>query len=184
MTPTNTTRTVLRSIFLLPVMPVMLLLPSSPSVANDAPDNDVVAPVKSEPEVSTESAPAAPTESAVMVPADLDTMNTATVAETLATLKTDPARTFAEHGGWLIGEKRINGGSELWSFTPEGHDAYPAAVQRLITDGDEGLAIEMNIQCDATPEACKSLDVLFSVMNENLIAVSQEAPPIREPDAK
>ena len=119
-----------------------------------------------------------------MVPADLSSLGTATVEETLAELMKDPARTFADHAGWVIGEKRITGGSELWSFTPEGHDAYPAAVQRLITDGDEGLAIEMNIQCDATAEACGRLDTLFSAMNENLIAVSKEAPPIREPDAQ
>lgn len=119
-----------------------------------------------------------------MVPAELSSLGTATVEETLAELKKDAARTFADHDGWIIAEKRIAGGSELWSFTPEGHDAYPAAVQRLITDDDEGLAIEMNIQCDAAPDACKSLDTLFSAMNENLISVSKEAPPIREPDAK
>ncbi len=116
--------------------------------------------------------------------ANLDTMNTATVAEILTELKKDPARIFAEHSGWIVAEKSISGGAELWSFTPLGHDAYPAAVQRLITDADQGqgLAIEMNIQCDATPEACQSLENLFSVMNENLVAVSKEAPPIREPD--
>ena len=116
-------------------------------------------------------------------PADLETMNTASVAETLVELRNDSERVFVDHGGWLVGEKRIEGGSELWSFVPEGHEAYPSAVQRFISDGNGGLSIVMNIQCDAPQEACNNLDNLFSVMNENLIAVSKDAPPIREPDA-
>ena len=115
-------------------------------------------------------------------PADLEAMNTDTVAETLSVLKSDDQRVFVDHNGWLVGEKRIAGGSELWSFVPEGHEAYPAAVQRLITDGDGGLKIVMNIQCDASQQACDDLTNLFSVMNENLIAVSKEAPPIRDPE--
>lgn len=118
-----------------------------------------------------------------LTPADLETMNTATVADTLAELKNDVLREFANHNGWIVGEKRIEGGSELWSFVPEAHEAFPAAVQRLITDGDDGLKIEMNIQCDGPQEACDKLDNLFSVMNENLIAVSKDAPAIREPDS-
>ncbi len=114
-----------------------------------------------------------------LAPADLDALNTATVEETLIELKKDPERVFVDHNGWLVGEKRIEGGSELWSFTPEGHDAYPAAIQRLITDGDKALKIEMNIQCDAVKSACEDLEKLFSVMNENLIAVSEKAPAIR-----
>jgi len=99
-------------------------------------------------------------------PADLESLGTATVAETLAALKEDPLRVFVDHGGWLVGEKSIDGGSELWSFTPKDHEAYPAAVQRLITDGEDSLAIAMNIQCDAPTAACESLLELFTVMNE------------------
>jgi len=68
-------------------------------------------------------------------------------------LKKDPTRQFVDHNGWLVAEKRIAGGSELWSFTPADHEAYPAAVQRLITDGEDSLAITMNIQCDAAEDA-------------------------------
>ena len=117
-------------------------------------------------------------------PANLETMDTATVSETLAELKKDAHRVFADHGGWLVGEKLIEGGSELWSFVPKEHEAYPSAVQRLITDGDGGLKIVMNIQCDAPQQACDDLDNLFTVMNENLIAVSKDAPGIREPDSQ
>lgn len=115
-------------------------------------------------------------------PADIEAMNTASVADTLAELRNDVQRVFVDQNGWLVAEKRIEGGSELWSFVPEAHEAYPAAVQRLITDGDGGLKIEMNIQCDAPQQACDDLNTLFSVMNENLVAISKDAPPIREPD--
>jgi len=114
-------------------------------------------------------------------PASLIEMNTATVADTLKVLQKDSSRRFVDHNGWLVAEKRIEGGSELWSFTPEDHEAYPAAVQRLITDGKESLAIEMNIQCDAPTDACDRLTELFTVMNENLIAVSKSAPGIIRP---
>ncbi len=113
-----------------------------------------------------------------MQPADLAAMNTDTVDATLAELRKDPDRVFAEHGGWLVGEKPILGGSELWSFTPEGHEAYPAAVQRLITDGDGSLKIEMNIQCDADAKACAALEELFTVMNENLIGATEIAQDV------
>jgi len=116
-------------------------------------------------------------------PADFENMNTASVADTLAELKSDALREFVDQNGWLVGEKRIEGGSELWSFVPETHEAYPAAVQRLITDGDVGLKIVMNIQCDGPKQACEDLDILFSVMNENLVSMSKNAPPVREPDA-
>jgi len=121
-------------------------------------------------------------QSAPLAPANLETMGTSTVAETLAKLKEDPARSFAVHGGWLVGEKRIEGGSELWSFVPEDHEAYPSAIQRLITDGEDGLQIDMSIQCDASEKACDDLNTLFRVMNENLMGVSKSAPPVREPD--
>jgi len=125
---------------------------------------------------------AALAQAADLTPANLESMGTATVAETLAKLKEDAARTFVDQGGWLVGEKRIEGGSELWSFVPEDHEAYPSGVQRLITDGEEGLNIDMNIQCDASEQACDDLIKLFSVMNENLIGVSKNAPPVRDPD--
>lgn len=113
-----------------------------------------------------------------MQPADLAAMKTDTVDATLVELRKDPDRVFAEHGGWVVGEKSIDGGSELWSFTPEGHDAHPAAVQRLITNSEgAALKIKMTIQCDAEASACEALEKLFTVMNENLIAVSEIAPP-------
>ncbi len=122
-------------------------------------------------------------QSATLTPANFEALGTASVAETLETLRKDSTRIFAEHSGWLVGEKRIEGGSELWSFVPESHEAYPSAIQRLITDGEEGLQITMNIQCDASQQACDDLNTLFSVMNENLIGVSKSAPPIRNPDS-
>jgi len=118
-------------------------------------------------------------QSSELAPANLETMGTSTVEETLTELKKDPDRVFATHDGWLVAEKRIEGGSELWSFVPEGHEAYPSAIQRLITDGEEGLQIDMSIQCDATLQACEDLRTLFRVMNENLIGVSKNAPPVR-----
>jgi len=113
-------------------------------------------------------------------PVVLTELGTATVEETLAELRKDPTRRFVEQDGWIVAEKRIAGGSELWSFVPEEHEAYPSAVQRVITDGEDSLAIAMSIQCDAAQGACERLSHLFAVMNENLIGVSKLAPEIRD----
>jgi len=116
-------------------------------------------------------------------PVQLSELGTTTVAETLAELRKDSTRRFVDQNGWIVGEKRVTGGSELWSFVPEGHEAYPSAVQRVITDGEDSLAIDMAIQCDAPQAACERLDRLFTVMNENLIGVSKLAPEVRDAEA-
>jgi len=54
----------------------------------------------------------------------------------------------------------------IWSFTPEGHYAYPAVVKRELKQNAQGGAfIEMTALCEATKDACDRLIGEFQKLN-------------------
>ncbi len=57
--------------------------------------------------------------------------------------------------GWIeIEETQKN---VLWSFVPEGHPAYPAAVRRMISGRGMAVAVDMDGLCEAELKACEAL---------------------------
>ena len=89
-----------------------------------------------------------------------------TVDEALAFLKTKPTVTFTvtKPDGWLIANDTSP--FTVWSFTPEGHYAYPAVVKREIKQNDKGgVYIEMTALCQAEKEPCDKLIEEFQSLN-------------------
>ena len=92
-----------------------------------------------------------------------------TVDEALAYLKTKPTVTFTntKPDGWLIANDTSP--FAVWSFTPEGHYAYPAVVKREIKQNDKGdVYVEMTALCQAEKEPCDRLIAEFQELNNKM----------------
>lgn len=61
-----------------------------------------------------------------------------------------------------------NGNHVLWSFTPEGHAAHPAAVKRTVLEKDGAVFIDMKVLCFGTQAACDKLVEEFKQLNERI----------------
>ena len=87
------------------------------------------------------------------------------VAEARHAVLTIPGATTREEDGWLIVVDPAN--YTLWTFTPPGHEAYPAVVKRVITQQNDDLYVQMTALCQAEKPACDRLFARFKQMNEN-----------------
>jgi hypothetical protein len=56
----------------------------------------------------------------------------------------------------------------VWSFVPEGHEAYPAVVRRLVRKTDKGTFLEMKVLCEAKKDACQKLTAQFQQMTAQM----------------
>ena len=95
--------------------------------------------------------------------ANHSTVGYETVAKTLEALRSKSGVVFTMENGWLIAtdEEALT----IWSFAPQSYPAYPAVVQRKVVPNGSGSAIEMNVHCEASKEACDDLVRTFSSMN-------------------
>lgn len=92
-----------------------------------------------------------------------------TVAEALAGLKARPGAIVqvTQPDGWTVitlPEPEY----ELWSFTPPGHYAYPAAVRRAIKQADGRVYVEMSALCEADKAPCDRLVREFQQLNQKM----------------
>jgi outer membrane phospholipase A len=98
-----------------------------------------------------------------------------TVNEALAFLKTKSTVTFTvtKPDGWLIANDTSP--FAVWSFTPEGHYAYPAVVKREVKQNDKGdVYIEMTALCQAEKEPCDRLIEEFQSLNNKVRENAQD----------
>ncbi|SDF04439.1 hypothetical protein SAMN05428966_11297 [Massilia sp. PDC64] len=89
------------------------------------------------------------------------------VADALAALQKNPDAKVSHPGGWTfyaIEKPEV----AVWSFVPQGHEAYPAVVRRLVRKTDEGTFVEMKVLCEAKQDACRRLAVHFQQMTEQM----------------
>jgi hypothetical protein len=56
----------------------------------------------------------------------------------------------------------------LWSFTPSGHPAHPAAVRRTVIRQGDDIGVKMAVHCEATKAACDRLVADFKALNERM----------------
>jgi hypothetical protein len=56
----------------------------------------------------------------------------------------------------------------VWSFVPEGHEAYPAVVRRLVHKTDKGTFLEMKVLCEGKKDACQKLTAQFHQMTAQM----------------
>lgn len=88
------------------------------------------------------------------------------VAAALGALRARKDVKVSVQGGWTVVTEQD--GLTLWSFTPEGHPAYPAAVRRQVVQKDGAWYVNMNALCEATKVACDKLMEDFKVLNERM----------------
>ena len=89
------------------------------------------------------------------------------VADALAALQKNPDAKVSHPGGWTtyaIQKPEV----AVWSFVPQGHEAYPAVVRRLVRKTDAGTFVEMKVLCEAKQDACRRLAVHFQQMTEQM----------------
>ncbi len=72
--------------------------------------------------------------------------------------------------GWTIVKQRgENNFLVLWSFTPKGHYAHPAAVKRTVErDSSGNVYIQMAAICGAAKSSCDKLMQQFRQLNQNI----------------
>jgi hypothetical protein len=91
------------------------------------------------------------------------------VAEALKSLEArDGIDTVATHAeGWVtINEPAA---AAQWTFTPPGHDAYPAVVRRIIRRGSNGkYTVGTTSLCEAAQNKCSQLIADFESMNSRI----------------
>jgi hypothetical protein len=75
-----------------------------------------------------------------------------------------PGAKVSEQQGWLVVEKM----PVMWSFTPAGHEAYPAAVKRTVVQRDGRIDVDMSVLCEAPKPACDRLVESFKGLNEQM----------------
>ena len=86
------------------------------------------------------------------------------VAEARHAVMKQPGATSLEERGWLIVVDPNH--YTLWTFTPPGHEAYPAVVKRVITQEKDNVYVQMTALCQAEKPACDRLFDRFKRMNE------------------
>lgn len=93
------------------------------------------------------------------------------VQEALDALKAKPGVRIRQQQGWtIISDKESEKVSALWSFSPEGYPAYPAAVKRITYEKDGEVYIEMKVLCQAPKEPCDALVRDFQALNDRIKA--------------
>jgi hypothetical protein len=105
------------------------------------------------------------------------------VADALAALQKNPDDKLSHPGGWTtyaIQKPEV----AVWSFVPQGHEAYPAVVRRLVRKTDEGTFVEMKVLCEAKQDACRRLAVHFQQMTAQMQQKLQEMQAQKGQEAK
>jgi hypothetical protein len=107
-------------------------------------------------------------------PSAVDKLGYPTVAAALEGLKARPgvSVTTTKPDGWIIATEPTT--KALWSFTPEGHYAYPAVVRREVKQREGGeVYVEMIALCQAAKEPCDRLIREFQELNDRIRANMQ-----------
>ena len=114
---------------------------------------------------SAQAQPAPATAAASAAPLPIEFSS---VAQALAALQArDGNGTVVTHTDeWTIVVEPL--ASAQWSFTPPGHEAYPAVVRRVIRRGAGGASVETASLCEAPADACTRLLEKFATLNDRI----------------
>jgi hypothetical protein len=70
---------------------------------------------------------------------------------------------ISTESGWTVIEDQST--LSVWSFTPSGHPAFPAAVHRQVIQEGNNLFVKMNVLCEAPKAACDTMVAEFQKLN-------------------
>ncbi|MFP7723830.1 hypothetical protein [Lysobacter sp. A3-1-A15] len=91
-----------------------------------------------------------------------------TVAAALEDLKRRPDVSVRDNAGWTIVGIDTPQERSIWSFTPAGHPAHPAAVKRTIYEESGMVMMKTNALCQAEKAACDDLMAQFADLEREL----------------
>ena len=92
-----------------------------------------------------------------------------TVDIALQAMKNKEGTKLSIQGGWTIIEDKEDSNMVLWSFTPESHDAHPAAIKRKVLEKNQAIYIQMSALCQAKKADCDKLMQEFELLNKNIM---------------
>jgi hypothetical protein len=88
------------------------------------------------------------------------------VASALDGLRAKNGVNISVQSGWTVIEDRST--LSLWSFTPPGHPAHPAAIHRKVIQEGDNFFMQMNVLCEAAKPACDALVSEFEKLNQRM----------------
>ncbi len=91
-----------------------------------------------------------------------------TVAAALEDLKSKPDVTVRDNAGWIIVGVDTPQERSIWSFTPPGHPAHPAAVKRTVYEESGTVMMKTNALCQAEKKACDELMAQFAELQRQI----------------
>lgn len=89
-----------------------------------------------------------------------------TVAAALDALRSKNGVVASNQDGWTVIEDRP--AMTLWSFTPPGHEAHPAAVRRTIVRNGDDISVVTAVLCEAEKPACDALTAQFQQLTNKM----------------
>jgi hypothetical protein len=90
----------------------------------------------------------------------------ATVALALEALRAKSGVKISDLAGWTVIEDRST--LSLWSFTPSGHPAHPAAIHRKVVQEGNNIFVKMHVLCEAPKPACDKVVADFQSLNQQV----------------
>jgi hypothetical protein len=85
-------------------------------------------------------------------------------AAALQALRVKPGVNISVQSGWTVVEDGAT--LSVWSFTPAGHRAHPAAVKRRVVQQGSNFLVETSVLCQAAKPDCDALLADFEKLNE------------------
>jgi hypothetical protein len=89
-----------------------------------------------------------------------------TAAAALEALRAKGGVKISTESGWTVIEDQST--LSVWSFTPSGHPAFPAAVHRQVIQEGNNLFVKMNVLCEAPKSACDTMVAEFQKLNRQV----------------
>jgi hypothetical protein len=87
----------------------------------------------------------------------------ATVASALEAMRAKNGVKVSVQSGWTVIEDAST--LSIWSFTPPGHPAHPAAIHRQVIKEGDHVSLHMKVLCEAPKLACDAMVAEFQKLN-------------------
>jgi hypothetical protein len=89
-----------------------------------------------------------------------------TAASALEAMRAKSGVKISVQSGWTVIEDRST--MSLWSFTPSGHPAHPAAIHRKVIQEGNNIFVKMDVLCEPPKPACDKVVTDFQGLNQQI----------------